>query len=208
MLTLRIIAGVCLVVAIIAFIYRKIEFSNVDEDDRDSLKKNSFIIRFFGILAVLFLFFSCFQVVPVGKIAIKVKLGMVYSVEKRGVIFVSPLTRIVFMDNQIQSFTVSSSDKSKGFINLRIMTKDSLIEDFEATIWIRLTSATRVYEDWGSKYTSRMVIPIISTSIKDVMSQMKREDFYFSKSKVQIKITELLNKEFKDKGIVVVRVLL
>jgi len=167
------------------------------------------------IALIIVIFLSPFTIIPPGHVGVKVLFGKVKSgVLHEGFHIINPLYNIVKMDTRLQAYTMSvapTEGERKGDDAIEALTSEGLKVKLDITAWFRLIpeQAPEVYRRIGLDYVSKVVRPLLRTSIRDIAVKFSAEDIYSTKRdefvrRIQERAVELA----KGKGIEIDRILL
>ena len=167
------------------------------------------------VALIIVIFLNPFTIIPPGYVGVKVLFGKVKpGVLHEGFHIINPLYNIVKMDTRLQAYTMSAAPtegERKGDDAIEALTSEGLKVKLDITAWFRLIpeQAPEVYRRIGLDYVSKVVRPLLRTSIRDIAVKFSAEDIYSTKrdefvQRIQERAVELA----KGKGIEIDRILL
>ncbi len=166
---------------------------------------------------VLGLSSACFVQIEPGEVGVKTLFGKIQSgTLTEGLNFVNPLVEIKKFDVRTQNYTMSAvhDEGSKaGDDAIRVLAADGLevIIDLSVLYHIVPDKAAEILRNTGSRevITDKIIRPLARTKIRDnavfydavALYSTKREEF-------QLKITQTIEKDFAERGIVLEDILI
>ncbi|MBC7774148.1 MAG: prohibitin family protein [Phycisphaerae bacterium] len=174
--------------------------------------------RYIGLaIMILGLSTSCFVQIEPGEVGVKTLFGKIQSgTLTEGLNFVNPLVEVKKFDVRTQNYTMSAvhdeGDKS-GDDAIRVLAADGLevIIDLSVLYHIVPDKAPDILRNTGTRevITDKIIRPLARTKIRDnavfydavALYSTKREEF-------QLKITQTIEKDFADRGIVLEDILI
>jgi len=163
----------------------------------------------FGVLT------SCIKQINAGTVGVQSLFGKVLPTTlTSGLNFVNPLVEVTNFDTKTQNYTMSGirdeGDKN-GDDAIRILTADGLQVEIDLTVLYRLmpTEAPKIYREIGQNYVEKIVRPITRTRIRDNAVNYDAVALYSTRrDEFQNRIIKQIEKEFKDRGLVLENVLI
>ncbi len=183
---------------------------------------NEKLAKLFGIIRnvayiciVLVIIFSCVVQVGPGEVGVQTLFGSVQDrVLYSGLNLVNPLVDVENMDVKTQSYTMSIAQDEGNLANddaIWALSMDGLTIKLDVTVWYRLSDvdAQRVFRTIGVDYVAKIVRPAIRTALRDVSVMYSATDIYSGKRGDFVTgVTKNIEDAFKDRGIILERVLL
>lgn len=174
--------------------------------------------RYIGFAIILLgLSSSCFVQIQPGEVGVKTLFGSIQSgILTEGLNFVNPLVEIKKFDVRTQNYTMSAvhDEGSKvGDDAIRVLAADGLevIIDLSVLYHIVPDKAPEILRNTGTRevITDKIIRPLARTKIRDnavyydavALYSTKREEF-------QLKITQTIEKDFAERGIVLEDILI
>ncbi|MBK6994895.1 MAG: prohibitin family protein [Lewinellaceae bacterium] len=174
--------------------------------------------RYIGLAIILLgLSSSCFVQIEPGEVGVKTLFGKIQSgTLTEGLNFVNPLVEVKKFDVRTQNYTMSAvhDEGSKtGDDAIRVLAADGLevIIDLSVLYHIVPDKAPEILRNTGGRevITDKIIRPLARTKIRDnavfydavALYSTKREEF-------QQKITQTIEKDFADRGIVLEDILI
>lgn len=162
-----------------------------------------FAILVFSIGLIL-LIISSIIVMPAGYTGIYVFLGNVSQrTLKSGVNFVPPYVKIVYFPTRLQELTLAESN----IVNAR--TQNGLTISIDCTTLYKIdeSKASQIYSLYATSLNellNKIILPIIRTEIRNVISKYKAEEIYSSKrEEIAKEIEKILIQKLSEKGVIV-----
>lgn len=170
-----------------------------------SFKKFSRLFAFLLFLTgLILLIISSIIVVPAGYTGIYVFLGNVSKRTLRsGVNFVPPYVKVVYFPTRLQELTLADSN----IVNAR--TQNGLTISLDCTTLYKIdeSKAPKIYSLYATSLNellNKIILPIIRTEIRNVISKYKAEEIYSSKrEEIAKEIERILIQKLSEKGVVV-----
>lgn len=166
-------------------------------------------------LSLLMMFLSSKTIVSAGHVGVEQTFGVVNSTPlESGFHIINPLANVHEMNTQTQSYTMSATvgeGQVKGDDAIEVLTSDGLTLKLEITVQYRLlsSSAPLVFKTIGEDYVDKIVRPEIRSTLRDKAVNYVSNDLYSAKREDFIATVKMaLEKEFKDRGIVLEGILL
>lgn len=172
--------------------------------------------RYTGLALVImgFLFGFMVQIDP-GEVGVKKLFGKVQSgVLREGLNIINPLLEVERFDIRTQNYTMSSArgeGEKMGDNVLRVLSADGLEVEIDMTILFRLIpeSAPVLLQTVGRGYRDVIVRPITRTKVRDFAAYYDAVSLYSVKrDEFQQRLFSAIEKEFKDRGLVLEQVLI
>jgi regulator of protease activity HflC (stomatin/prohibitin superfamily) len=174
--------------------------------------------RYIGFAIILLgLSSSCFVQIQPGEVGVKTLFGSIQTgILTEGLNFVNPLVEIKKFDVRTQNYTMSAvhDEGAKGGDDaIRVLAADGLevIIDLSVLYHIVPDKAPDILRNTGTRevITDKIIRPLARTKIRDnavyydavALYSTKREEF-------QIKITQTIEKDFAERGIVLEDILI
>ncbi len=174
--------------------------------------------RYVGLaIIILGLSSSCFVQIEPGEVGVKTLFGKIQSgTLTEGLNFVNPLVEVKKFDVRTQNYTMSAvrdEGAMSGDDAIRVLAADGLevIIDLSVLYHILPDKAPDILRNTGSRevITDKIIRPLARTKIRDnavfydavALYSTKREEF-------QQKITQTIEKDFADRGIVLEDILI
>jgi regulator of protease activity HflC (stomatin/prohibitin superfamily) len=132
---------------------------------------------------------GCATIEP-GAIGIGVGVGGVEeALYREGLNFKSPLTTVISMSLQTQTYEMSGADE------IHALTEDQLSVDLEVTVNFHLNeeSAIDVYRAYSIDYANRIVHPIVRTAVRDAASTFTAIALVDERSRLQTEMESLVH---------------
>jgi len=176
------------------------------------------IARYVGLaILILGLSSSCFVQIEPGEVGVKTLFGKIQSgTLTEGLNFVNPLVEVKKFDVRTQNYTMSAvhdEGAKSGDDAIRVLAADGLevIIDLSVLYHIVPDKAPDILRNTGTRevITDKIIRPLARTKIRDnavfydavALYSTKREEF-------QQKITQTIEKDFADRGIVLEDILI
>lgn len=164
---------------------------------------------------LLWLFFASIVIIDAGETGVYSLFGKVRDSELRsGFHLVIPLAKVTKMSIRTEEYTMSIAQGEGvryGADAITSLTKEGLNLDLDMTVLYRIDEekASDIYREVGLNYDEKIIRPTIRTSIRDVIAQYEAKDIYSEKrEEASGKITEALNGDLNERGIIIENVLL
>jgi regulator of protease activity HflC (stomatin/prohibitin superfamily) len=150
-----------------------------------------------------------------GEVGVKKLFGKVQSgVLREGLNIINPLLEVERFDIRTQNYTMSSArgeGEKMGDNVLRVLSADGLEVEIDMTILFRLIpeSAPVLLQTVGRGYRDVIVRPITRTKVRDFAAYYDAVSLYSVKrDEFQQRLFSAIEKEFKDRGLVLEQVLI
>jgi len=209
------IFGIIIIVAVLIF---RGSFKIKPEDRRfqDKLKARQFASFGGFALAAILIIASLIRIVPAGNIGVQVLFGKVLigSTLSEGLNVVNPFIDLEIMTIRTQAYTMSIATEEGqryGDDAITSLTKDGLEVAMDLTVWFHLdgTEAAIVFQKIGKDYVAKIVRPAARTAIRNTTVKYNAVEIYSEKrEEVQTEINTSLAVDFKERGIILEKVLL
>ncbi|MGB3478470.1 MAG: prohibitin family protein [bacterium] len=209
------IFGIIIIVAVLIF---RGSFKIKPEDRRfqDKLKARQFASFGGFALAAILIIASLIRIVPAGNIGVQVLFGKVLigSTLSEGLNVVNPFIDLEIMTIRTQAYTMSIATEEGqryGDDAITSLTKDGLEVAMDLTVWFHLdgTEAGIVFQKIGKDYVAKIVRPAARTAIRNTTVKYNAVEIYSEKrEEVQTEINTSLAVDFKERGIILEKVLL
>jgi regulator of protease activity HflC (stomatin/prohibitin superfamily) len=167
------------------------------------------------VCIVLVIILSAIVQIGPGQVGVQTLFGSVQNrVLYSGLNFVNPLVEVEKMDVKTQAYTMSTAQDEgniKGDDAIWALSADGLTIKLDVTVWYRLNDidAPQVYRTIGIDYVDKIVRPAIRTALRDVSVLFSATDIYSGKRGDFVTgVTKNVEDAFKDRGIILERVLL
>ena len=156
---------------------------------------------FFGILFVFFLLLSV-SVIPTGYVGIPVLFGQVEDETlEPGLHFTNPFSRVIQMDLRTQKADEEGVIPSREMLNMTLKTT--------INFHLEKNMASTIYKTVGTDYFNKLVEPHIRSSIRQISSDYRAEQFFSAdRNEIADKIQKLLSETLAPRGIVIESVML
>ncbi len=172
--------------------------------------------RFIGIgLVVLGLISACFIQISPGTVGVQTLFGKVQpGILTEGLNVVNPLVEVVTFDIRTQNYTMSGvHDESQrmGDDAIRVLSSDGLEVVIDLTVLFRVIpeEAPTILRNIGQGYRDVIVRPLVRTKIRDYAAYYDAVSLYSTKrDEFQQRLSEAIEKDFKDRGLVLEQVLI
>ena len=152
---------------------------------------------FWSLLALLICLLGCIKSVPTGHTGVVTTFGKVedYTLEA-GIHFISPLSRVVKIDNRTQKETVEFSAFSSDIQEVEVV--------YTLNYSIDKANAQNLYKTVGLNYYETVIQPKVIENVKKVMAQYTAEKLVASRSEVAQNIEKELTVDLAKYNINVV----
>ncbi len=169
------------------------------------MKKGGRILAFIIFLAgSVLLLFSTLIIVPAGNAAIYVFFGRVSNrTLKSGVNIVPPYVKIVYFPTRLQELTLAETN----IVNAR--TQNGLTISIDCTTLFRVNESELpvIYTSYATsieEMLNKIILPLIRTEIRNVVSKYKAEEVYSSKrEEIAKEIESIIKEKLSEKGILI-----
>ena len=209
------IFGIIIIVAVLIF---RGSFKVIPEDRhfQDKLKVRQFATFGGFALAAILVIASLIRIVPAGNVGVQVLFGKVLtgSTLSEGLNVVNPFIDLEIMTVRTQAYTMSIATEEGqryGDDAITSLTKDGLEVAMDLTVWFHLdgTEAAIVFQKIGKDYVAKIVRPAARTAIRNTTVKYNAVEIYSEKrEEVQTEINTSLAVDFKERGIILEKVLL
>lgn len=166
-------------------------------------------------LAILGALTSMFAQIDPGQVGVKKLFGKVQpGILTEGLNFINPLIDVERFDIRTQNYTMSGmhdEGEKMGDDAIRVLSADGLEVQIDLTILFRLMpdKAPDVLRNVGRDYRDVVVRPITRTKIRDYAAYYDAVALYSTKrDEFQQRLATAIEKEFKDRGLVLEQVLI
>jgi len=209
------ILGLLIIAAL--FIFRATyKISPEDHRIQDKLKIRTFTTLGASALAAIMIIGSLLRIVPAGNVGVQVLFGKVLTnaTLSEGLNVVNPFVDLEIMTVRTQAYTMSIATEEGqryGDDAITSLTKDGLEVAMDLTVWYHLeaSEAATVFQKIGSDYMDKIVRPAGRTAIRNTTVKYNAVEIYSEKrEEVQNDISTTLDRDFKDRGIILEKVLL
>ncbi len=184
---------------------------------RTNYKINRFYkpLNILGILVILVgISSSVVKQVDAGKTGVQTLFGKVDNrILESGLNFINPMVEVTIFDTKTQNYTMSGvhdeGDKG-GDDAIRVLSADGLEVIIDLTVLYRIipTKAPTILKEIGSDYKNTIVRPITRTKIRDNAVYYDAVALYSTKrDEFQGRIFKEIEKDFKDRGLVLEQLL-
>lgn len=172
--------------------------------------------RFIGIaLVALGILTACFVQISPGTVGVQTLFGKVQTgVLSEGLNVVNPLVDVITFDIRTQNYTMSGvrdEGEKMGDDAIHVLSSDGLEVEIDLTVLFRLISdkAPEVLRTIGKDYRDVIVRPLVRTKIRDFAAYYDAVSLYSTKrDEFQQRLSTAIEKEFKDRGLVMEQVLI
>lgn len=172
--------------------------------------------RFVGIaLVALGILTACFVQISPGTVGVQTLFGKVQTgVLSEGLNVVNPLVDVITFDIRTQNYTMSGvrdEGEKMGDDAIHVLSSDGLEVEIDLTVLFRLISdkAPEVLRTIGKDYRDVIVRPLVRTKIRDFAAYYDAVSLYSTKrDEFQQRLSTAIEKEFKDRGLVMEQVLI
>ncbi len=173
------------------------------------------LIRYAGLtIAVVGIGNACIKQIEAGQVGVQSLFGKVQpGILESGLNVINPFMEVNSMDIKTQNYTmsaISTEGAKSGDDAIRALSADGLEVVLDLTILYSVipTEAPRIYREIGLDYRDIVVRPITRTRIRDNAVYYDAVDLYSKKrDEFQAKISEGIQKDFKDRGLVLEQLL-
>ncbi len=206
-----------LLILIALFIFRATyKISPEDHRIQDKLKIRTLGTIGAGALAAIMIIGSLLRIVPAGNVGVQVLFGRVLTnaTLSEGLNVVNPFVDLEIMTVRTQAYTMSiaaEEGQRYGDDAITSLTKDGLEVAMDLTVWYHLegSEAANVFQKIGKDYMDKIVRPASRTAIRNTTVKYNAVEIYSEKrEEVQNDISTTLDRDFKDRGIILEKVLL
>jgi regulator of protease activity HflC (stomatin/prohibitin superfamily) len=171
--------------------------------------------RVLGIgLVILGIATSCFVQIDPGVVGIQKLFGKIQDgTLSEGLNFVNPMVKVVKFDVRTQNYTMSgvhTEGEKEGDDAIKVLSSDGLEVGIDLTVLYRVQAdkAFDLLRTVGVDYKDKIVRPITRTKIRDFAVYYDAISLYSTKrEEFQQKIFQSIDKEFKDRGLVLEQLL-
>ena len=172
--------------------------------------------RYIGIaLVVLGLSTACLVQISPGVVGVQTLFGKIQGgVLTEGLNFINPVVDVIEFDTRTQNYTMSAvhdEGEKMGDDAIRVLSADGLEVTIDLTVLFRLMpdKAPDILRGIGKDYRDKIVRPITRTKIRDFAAYYDAVALYSTKrDEFQQRLFTALEKEFKDRGLVLEQVLI
>lgn len=172
--------------------------------------------RYLGIgMIILGALSSCFVQISPGEVGVQTLFGKVQpGILTEGLNVVNPLVDVVHFDVRTQNYTMSGvrdEGEKMGDDAIHVLSADGLEVEIDLTVLFRVMSdkAPGILQTIGRGYRDVIVRPLVRTKIRDFAAYYDAVALYSSKrDEFQQRLSEAIEKEFKDRGLVLEQVLI
>jgi regulator of protease activity HflC (stomatin/prohibitin superfamily) len=168
-----------------------------------------------AIFSVITGILSPIVIVPAGSVGVHDLFGSVDPNEMYpGLHLKNPLANVEIMSIKTQAYTMSviqEQSTARMGDTVSTLTKEGLSVDLDLTVLYRLDSskADEIYKNVGVNYADVIVRPQIRSVIREVVARYEAKDIYSAdRSRISVEIYDELNKNLKERGIIIEDVLL
>jgi len=173
------------------------------------------IIRYTGLgIALIGISNACIKQIEAGQVGVQTLFGKVQpGILESGLNVINPFLEVSSMDIKTQNYTmsaISSEGAKSGDDAIRALSADGLEVILDLTILYRVipAEAPRIYREIGLDYRDIVVRPITRTKIRDNAVYYDAVDLYSKKrDEFQAKIFEGIQKDFKERGLILEQLL-
>jgi regulator of protease activity HflC (stomatin/prohibitin superfamily) len=171
--------------------------------------------RVLGIgLVILGLATSCFVQIDPGVVGVQKLFGKIQDgTLSEGLNIVNPMVKVVKFDVRTQNYTMSgvhTEGEKEGDDAIKVLSSDGLEVGIDLTVLYRVQAdkAFDLLRTVGIDYKEKIVRPITRTKIRDFAVYYDAISLYSTKrEEFQLKIFQSIEKEFKDRGLVLEQLL-
>ncbi|MBL7798994.1 MAG: prohibitin family protein [Saprospiraceae bacterium] len=172
--------------------------------------------RFIGIaLVALGILTACFVQISPGTVGVQTLFGKVQAgVLSEGLNVVNPLVDVITFDIRTQNYTMSGvrdEGEKMGDDAIHVLSSDGLEVEIDLTVLFRIVSdkAPEILRTIGQDYRDVIVRPLVRTKIRDFAAYYDAVSLYSTKrDEFQQRLSTAIEKEFKDRGLVMEQVLI
>lgn len=169
-----------------------------------SLKFNDFgfILIPSAVTAALFLLTMSTSIIHIGHVGIPVLFGKITgSYLAPGLSFHHPLARVIEFDLRTQKADEEGIIPSKEMLNMTLKTS--------INYHIEKNKVVEIYTTVGTDYFNKLIDPHIRSSIREITSEYRAEQFFSSdRNQIQQRIEESLAHKLKQRGIIIESIML
>jgi len=153
-------------------------------------------------LLTLILIYCSMSAIPTGYVGIPVLFGKVQDgYLEAGLHFLNPLSRVTKMDLRTQKADEEGVVPSKEMLSMTLKTSVNFHLD--------KAKAGEIYNTLGTDYFDKFIEPHIRSSIREVTSEYRAEQFFSSdRNEIQHRIADLITRNLTPRGIVIESVML
>src|ERR1019366_3179637 len=182
----------------------------------EAIYKYASQIKLIGIIIVLVgLGVSCIKQIGAGEVGVQSLFGKVeITTLNSGLNFIDPLVEVTIFDIKTQNYTMSAvhdeGDKT-GDDAISVLTADGLEVIIDLTVLYRVlpSEAPNILKEIGADYKNTIVRPITRTKIRDNAVYYDAVALYSTKrDEFQGRIFKGIEKDFKDRGLVLEQLLI
>lgn len=167
-----------------------------------------------ALMMLIGIFSSMIVIIDPGKVGVKTLFGSVDNhILTSGLKVINPFVEVTEFDGRTQNYTMSGlhdEGTKQGDDAIRILSKDGLEVTIDLSVLYRIIpdKAPQILSTIGTDYEEKIVRPIARTRIRDnavyydavALFSDKRDEF-------QSKIFQTIEKDFKDRGLVLEQLL-
>ncbi|MBK6933489.1 MAG: prohibitin family protein [Saprospirales bacterium] len=171
--------------------------------------------RYIGIaLVALGVLTSCLVQISPGEVGVQTLFGKVQpGILTEGLNVVNPLVEVIHFDIRTQNYTMSGihdEGEKMGDDAIRVLSADGLEVEIDITVLFRVMpdKAPEILRNIGKGYRDVIVRPLVRTKIRDFSAYYDAVALYSTKrDEFQQRLFAAIEKEFKDRGLVMEQVL-
>ena len=173
------------------------------------------VIRYTGLaIAILSISNASIKQIEAGQVGVQTLFGKVQPrILESGLNVINPFMEVNSMDIKTQNYTmsaISTEGAKSGDDAIRALSADGLEVVLDLTILYSVlpNEAPRIYREIGLDYRDIVVRPITRTRIRDNAVYYDAVDLYSKKrDEFQAKISEGIQKDFKERGLLLEQLL-
>lgn len=158
---------------------------------------------------------SCLVQISPGEVGVQTLFGKVQSgVLTEGLNVVNPMVKVIHFDIRTQNYTMTGlhdEQQQMGDDAIRVLSADGLEVQIDLTVLFRVIpdKAPEILRNIGQGYRDVIVRPLVRTKIRDYAAYYDAVSLYSTKrDEFQQRLSQAIEKEFKDRGLVMEQVLI
>lgn len=158
---------------------------------------------------------SCLVQISPGEVGVQTLFGKVQSgILTEGLNVVNPMVKVIQFDIRTQNYTMSGvhdEGQKMGDDAIRVLSADGLEVQIDLTVLFRVIpdKAPEILRNIGKDYRDVIIRPLVRTKIRDYAAYYDAVSLYSTKrDEFQQRLSQAIEKEFKDRGLVMEQVLI